>query len=82
MITYPDLVVKIRNEIQERINRSIRKKHNKGDHTQLSLNIYASKERKRSSIKCLKEKLRYLQGILFFRIELTTDSICFKVNLY
>ncbi|KAH9639387.1 hypothetical protein HF086_002076 [Spodoptera exigua] len=63
MMTYPDLVDSIRNEIEERINRSRLKKIKQGDHAEFSLNIYASKDRKKSSIKCLKDKLRYIQGI-------------------
>ncbi|KAF9821790.1 hypothetical protein SFRURICE_001901, partial [Spodoptera frugiperda] len=63
MMTYPDLVESIRHEIQERINRSRLKKIKQGEHTEFSLNIYASKDRKKSSIKCLKDKLRYIQGI-------------------
>lgn len=61
-MTYPDLVESIRHEIQERINRSRLKKIKQGEHTEFSLNIYASKDRKKSSIKCLKDKLRYIQG--------------------
>ncbi|XP_050349519.1 uncharacterized protein LOC126772954 [Nymphalis io] len=83
MITYPDLVVEIRNEIQERINRSHRKKHKQGSYKQLSLNIYASKQRKKSSIKCLKEKLRYIQGITDDESVLKDDELdenC--LNLY
>lgn len=62
MITYPDLIAKIRNEIHERIHRSHCRKQKQGKDNQLSLNIYASKDRKKSSIKCLKDKLRYIQG--------------------
>ncbi|KAG6441233.1 hypothetical protein O3G_MSEX001758 [Manduca sexta] len=62
MITYPDLVDKIRQEVQQRIARSRRRKQTQGDHVPLTLNIYASKNRKKSRIKCLKDKLRYLQG--------------------
>ncbi|KAF9418586.1 hypothetical protein HW555_004634, partial [Spodoptera exigua] len=62
MMTYPDLVDSIRNEIEERINRSRLKKIKQGEHAEFSLNIYASKDRKKSSIKCLKDKLRYIQG--------------------
>nr|XP_026485505.1 uncharacterized protein LOC113393027 isoform X2 [Vanessa tameamea] len=83
MITYPDLVVKIRNEIQERIDRSHRKKHKQSRYKHLSLNIYASKERKKSSIKCLKEKLRYIQGITDDESVLKDDELdenC--LNLY
>lgn len=63
MITYPDLVDSMRTEIQERINRSRKRKMKQGDGNEFTLNIYASKDRKKSSIKCLKDKLRYLQGI-------------------
>ncbi|XP_045767715.1 uncharacterized protein LOC123869033 isoform X1 [Maniola jurtina] len=64
MITYPDLVAKIRKEINERIYRSHCRKQKQGNDSQLlSLNIYASKDRKKSSIKCLKDKLRYIQGL-------------------
>lgn len=62
MMTYPDLVDAIRNEIQERISRSRLKKIKQGEQAEFSLNIYASKDRKKSSIKCLKDKLRYIQG--------------------
>ncbi|XP_028170550.1 uncharacterized protein LOC114360170 [Ostrinia furnacalis] len=61
MITYPQMIDKIKNEINERIERS-RQRKTRGDQTALSLNIYASKDRKKSSIKCLKDKLRYVQG--------------------
>lgn len=62
MIKYPDLVDKVRQELLERINRSRHRKQIQGGHTPLTLNIYASKNRKKSSIKCLKDKLRYIQG--------------------
>ncbi|KAJ8719060.1 hypothetical protein PYW07_016616 [Mythimna separata] len=62
MTTYPDLVESMRSEIQERINRSRQRKLKQGDQAEFSLNIYASKDRKKSSIKCLKDKLRYIQG--------------------
>lgn len=62
MITYPDLVDSIRSEIQTRITRARRRKLKQGDRNEFSLNIYASKDRKKSSIKCLKDKLRYVQG--------------------
>lgn len=62
MITYPDVMDQIRTEIQERITGSRIKKTNQNVQNHLSLNIYASKDKKKSSIKCLKEKLRYLQG--------------------
>ncbi|XP_059058535.1 uncharacterized protein LOC131851991 isoform X1 [Achroia grisella] len=62
MITYPDVVDNIRKELQERITRCRRRKQKQNFYTPLTLNIYASKERKRSSIKCLKDKLRYIQG--------------------
>ncbi|XP_039750920.1 uncharacterized protein LOC120627130 isoform X2 [Pararge aegeria] len=62
MITYPDIVAKIRKELQERIYRSHCRKQKQGNDNQLTLNIYASKDRKKSSIKCLKDKLRYIQG--------------------
>uniref|UniRef100_A0A2A4JMM9 Cyclic nucleotide-binding domain-containing protein n=1 Tax=Heliothis virescens TaxID=7102 RepID=A0A2A4JMM9_HELVI len=63
MMTYPDLVDSIRAEIQERINRSRQSKIKHGKNTEFSLNIYASKDRKKSSIKCLKDKLRFIQGV-------------------
>ncbi|KAI8420830.1 hypothetical protein MSG28_008031 [Choristoneura fumiferana] len=62
MITYPDLVDKIRAEIEERIIRSKRRKHTQSREIPLTLNIYASKNLKKSSIKCLKDKLRSIQG--------------------
>ncbi|KAJ0177846.1 hypothetical protein K1T71_006719 [Dendrolimus kikuchii] len=62
MITYPDLVDKVRDEINERISRSRQRKQNIDYSTTFSLNIFASKDRKKSSIKCLKDKLRYIQG--------------------
>lgn len=68
MITYPDLVDSMRSEIQERINRSRQRKIKQGEQTEFSLNIYASKDRKKSSIKCLKDKLRYIQGKNFVSI--------------
>lgn len=62
MITYPDLIGEIRKDILKRIARSrIRKQIQTGD-DQFLLNIYVSKDRKKSSIKCLKDKLRYRQG--------------------
>ena len=70
MITYPDLMDQIRKEVQDRISGSRIKKTNQKFKNHLSLNIYASKDKKKSSIKCLKEKLRYLQGgryiLIFF----------------
>lgn len=62
MITYPQLIDKIKKEINERIERSRRRKQIQGENTILDLNVYASKDRKKSSIKCLKDKLRYIQG--------------------
>ncbi|XP_045496927.1 uncharacterized protein LOC123695204 [Colias croceus] len=62
MITYPDLILQIRSEICERINRSHSRKQRQCSNTALSLNVYASKDLKKSSIKCLKDKLRYMQG--------------------
>lgn len=62
MVTYPDLVDKIRKEIQERIARAKRRKLTQGHKTEFSLNVYASKDRKKSSIKCLKDRLRFIQG--------------------
>lgn len=66
MITYPQMIDKIKHEIGERIERSRRRKHTQGRKTTVSLNIYASKDRKKSSIKCLKDKLRYIQGNKMF----------------
>ncbi|XP_072950048.1 uncharacterized protein [Epargyreus clarus] len=63
MITYPNIVSVIRSDIQERIRRSHNRKHNSSKCSNLSLNIFVSKDRKKSSIKCLKDKLRYLQGL-------------------
>ncbi|CAG9579751.1 unnamed protein product [Danaus chrysippus] len=63
MLTYPDIVASIRNEIQERILRALKRKQKQDHNAPLSLNIYASKHRKKSSIKCLKNRLRYLQGL-------------------
>ncbi|RVE53569.1 hypothetical protein evm_001710 [Chilo suppressalis] len=63
MVTYPDLMDKIKSEIGERIDRAEIKKQRQGKHRPLTLNIFASKDRKKSSIKCLKDKLRYLQGL-------------------
>lgn len=62
MITYPDLVENITKEIKERLSRAKRRKIMQAEQTEFSLSIYASKDRKKSSIKCLKDKLRYLQG--------------------
>lgn len=62
MITYPDLVDEIVSEIRQRLTRAKRRKEIQAEQTEFSLNIYASKDRKKSSIKCLKDKLRYLQG--------------------
>lgn len=62
MLTYPDIVASIRNEIQERILRALKRKQKQDRNAPLSLNIYASIHRKKSSIKCLKNRLRYLQG--------------------
>ncbi|XP_041968067.1 uncharacterized protein LOC121725268 [Aricia agestis] len=62
MITYPDIFEEVRNEIQERIRKCQVRKQRKDNEESLSLNIYASKGHKKSSIKCLKDKLRYLQG--------------------
>ncbi|KAM3966948.1 uncharacterized protein ACR2FA_011829 [Aphomia sociella] len=62
MMTYPDLVDNIRRELKERVSRSRQRKQNEDYHVPLTLNIYASKDRKKSSIKCLKDKLRYIQG--------------------
>lgn len=62
MITYPDLVDKIKAEIEERIIRSKRRKHTQSRDIPLTLNIYATKHLKKSSIKCLKDKLRSIQG--------------------
>lgn len=62
MVTYPNLVDKVKLEIQERINRSHKIKMSWDDSSFLSLNIYASRDREKSSIKRLKDKLRYLQG--------------------
>lgn len=61
MVKYPELVNVIRGEIIERIKRAHKRRVNGLDNT-LRLNVYASKDRKKSSIKCLKDKLRYLQG--------------------
>ncbi|KAI5644539.1 cyclic nucleotide-binding domain-containing protein [Phthorimaea operculella] len=60
MITYPDLVDRIREEIQKRIDRSHKSKS--ANDEPLTLNIYVSKDKRRSSIKCLKDKLRFIQG--------------------
>ncbi|CAH0723678.1 unnamed protein product, partial [Brenthis ino] len=60
----PDIITKIRNEIQERISDSRRRKQEQNNQNPLSLNIYASKHRKKSAIKCLKEKLRTKYHIL------------------
>lgn len=62
MITYPDLVDKVRFDINERIDRSMKRKQTQGTRIDVSLNVYASKDRKKSSIRCLKDRLRYLQG--------------------
>ncbi|XP_068626724.1 uncharacterized protein [Battus philenor] len=62
MITYPDLIGDIRKEIRNRIYRSKQKKENETSDDQFLLNIFVSKDRKKSSIKCLKDKLRYKQG--------------------
>ncbi|XP_063543200.1 uncharacterized protein LOC134751681 [Cydia strobilella] len=62
MITYPDLEHKIRLQIEERIKRCQRRKQTRNNKKQLSLNIYISKNIKKSSIKCLKDKLRSIQG--------------------
>lgn len=62
MITYPQLFEKIKLEIQQRIDRSHKIKSSRDVSSFLSLNIYASRDREKSSIKRLKDKLRYLQG--------------------
>nr|XP_037867571.1 uncharacterized protein LOC101747086 isoform X1 [Bombyx mori] len=62
MITYPEINEKLRSEIQDRIQKSKRTKRNRENERRLSLNIYASRSRKKSSIKCVKDKLRYIQG--------------------
>lgn len=62
MITYPDLMFEIRKEIIKRIDRCQSRKLNQIGEDQFILNMYVSKERKKSSIKCLKDKLRYRQG--------------------
>lgn len=62
MITYPEINEKLRTEIQDRIQKSKRTKRNRENERRLSLNIYASRSRKKSSIKCVKDKLRYIQG--------------------
>ncbi|CAG5046525.1 unnamed protein product [Parnassius apollo] len=72
MITYPNLVAQIRKDIQERIDRSRLRKKKQTSNDQLLLNIYVSKERKKSSIKCLKDKLRYRQGKT--DVDLTKDN--------
>ncbi|XP_053605424.1 uncharacterized protein LOC128672350 isoform X1 [Plodia interpunctella] len=62
MITYPDLVDGIRHQLLQRIERSRLRKKQTIKSSPLSLNIYVSKDRPKSSIKCLKDKLRYIQG--------------------
>lgn len=62
MVTYPNLVERVKHEIQQRIHRSHKIKMSWDDSSFLSLNIYASRDREKSSIKRLKDKLRYLQG--------------------
>ncbi|XP_075976271.1 uncharacterized protein LOC142976664 [Anticarsia gemmatalis] len=62
MVTYPDLVNDITKEINERIERAKERKKMQAEYTEFSLNVYASKDQKKSSIKCLKDKLRFLQG--------------------
>jgi heterodisulfide reductase subunit B len=64
MLTYPQLMDQINTEIKERIKRARAKKRQQGSDSHLSLNVYESKDRKKSSIKCLKDKLRYIQGKL------------------
>lgn len=80
MITYPQLMEKIKQEINKRIKRSQIKKRNQGKRTMLSLNIYASKNRKKSSIKCLKDKLRYIQGTVpCLKLNATISCITSKI---
>ncbi|XP_061704790.1 uncharacterized protein LOC133516091 isoform X3 [Cydia pomonella] len=62
MITYPDLEDKIRLQIEDRIKRCQRRKQTRNNEKKLTLNIYISKNIKKSSIKCLKDKLRSIQG--------------------
>ncbi|XP_045524847.1 uncharacterized protein LOC123714573 isoform X1 [Pieris brassicae] len=62
MITYPDISVQIRSEMLERIERSHKRKMKQQSKPPLTLNIYASRDQKKSSIKRLKDKLRFLQG--------------------
>ncbi|XP_013174089.1 PREDICTED: uncharacterized protein LOC106122580 isoform X1 [Papilio xuthus] len=72
MITYPDLIGEIRKDILKRIARSRVRKENQTGDDQFLLNIYVSKDRKKSSIKCLKDKLRYRQGKT--EVNLTKDD--------
>ncbi|CAG9122543.1 unnamed protein product [Plutella xylostella] len=62
MITYPNIAKQIREEINERICRCVVRKSKQEAQETFTLNVYGSKSRKKASIKCLKEKLRYLQG--------------------
>lgn len=64
MVTYPDLVDEIRKEINERIGRCKKRKQIQGNRTELTLNVYASKDRNKSSIRCLKDRLRFIQGTI------------------
>ncbi|KPI98672.1 Cyclic nucleotide-gated cation channel [Papilio xuthus] len=66
MITYPDLIGEIRKDILKRIARSRVRKENQTGDDQFLLNIYVSKDRKKSSIKCLKDKLRYRQATMYY----------------
>ncbi|XP_049871178.1 uncharacterized protein LOC126370383 [Pectinophora gossypiella] len=61
MITYPEVETKIRKEIDARIARAHNRKKDSGTKS-LNLNIYVSKDKRKSRIKCLKDKLRFIQG--------------------
>ncbi|CAH2040615.1 unnamed protein product, partial [Iphiclides podalirius] len=75
ILNIPDLMDQIRKEMHNRIIRSRNRKENQTGDDQLLLNIYVSKDRKKSSIKCLKDKLRYRQGKTDVDgVELTDDS--------
>ncbi|KAL4707314.1 hypothetical protein ACJJTC_019852 [Scirpophaga incertulas] len=62
MSTYPQLKDQINKEIGNRIKRAQQRQEKISESANLVLNMYSSTNRKKSSIKCLKEKLRYLQG--------------------
>lgn len=83
MMRYPELTEQIRTEINDRIRRSLKSKDHSSAQCILTLNIYASKERKKSRIKCLKDRLRYLQGkYLIHKNKLEILTINVKYTLF